>query len=75
LITRVELESAARKQGIAHMADVRCARLETGGAVTFELESPTEHEKHLADLITRLERIENMLERLEASGNDQRADA
>jgi uncharacterized membrane protein YcaP (DUF421 family) len=75
LITRVELESAARKQGIAHMSDVRCARLETGGAVTFELESPTEHEKHLADLITRLERIENMLERLEASGSNQQADA
>lgn len=75
LITRAELESAARRQGISRMEDVRVARLETGGAVTFELESPTEHEKHLADLISRLERIETMLGRLEASGSDQQADA
>jgi len=75
LITRFELESAARRQGISRMADVRVARLETGGAVTFELESPTEHEKHLADLITRLDRIETLLERLEASGKEQEADA
>ncbi len=73
LITRAELESAARKQGIGRMADVRVARLETEGALTFELESPTEHDKHLSDLITRLERIEGMLERLEASGNSQEA--
>lgn len=75
LITNVELERAARKQGISHLSDVRVARLETGGVLTFELESPTEHERHLADLITRLERIEGMLERLEASGNNQQADA
>jgi uncharacterized membrane protein YcaP (DUF421 family) len=74
LITRAELEACARKQGISRISDVRVARLETGGAVTFELESPTEHEKHLAELIVRLERIETMLGRLEASGGDQRAD-
>lgn len=74
LITHVELEAAARKQGIARMSDVRVARLETGGAVTFELESPTQDEKHLTELITRLERIENMLARLEATGDEQEAD-
>ncbi|MEO6866356.1 MAG: YetF domain-containing protein [Gemmatimonadaceae bacterium] len=75
LITRAELESAARRQGISRIADVRVARLETGGALTFELQSPTEHEQQLADLITRLARIETMLGRLEASGNSQEADA
>jgi uncharacterized membrane protein YcaP (DUF421 family) len=75
LITRAELDSAARRQGISRISDVRVARLETGGAVTFELESPTEHERHLAELITRLERIETMLMRLEASDQEQRADA
>lgn len=75
LITRAELQSAARRQGITRMADVRVARLETGGALSFELESPTEHEKHLSDLIERLERIESMLERLEASGRNQESDA
>ncbi len=75
LITRAELESAARRQGISRIADVRVARLETGGALTFELQSPTEHEQQLAELITRLARIETMLGRLEASGNSQEADA
>ena len=75
LITKLELERAARKQGISNLADVRVARLEAGGVLTFELVSPTEHERHLADLITRLERIEGLLERLEASGNNQEADA
>src|SRR5665213_764766 len=70
LISRAELESAARRQGITRISDVRVARLETGGALTFELESPTEHEKHLSDLIERLDRIEAMLERLEGSGKD-----
>lgn len=71
LITTTELEVAARKQGIARMSDVRVARIETGGALTFEIEDPSEHEKHLAELVTRLERIENMLTRLEASGGNQ----
>jgi uncharacterized membrane protein YcaP (DUF421 family) len=75
LITRVELESAARRQGVTHMSDVRVARLEIGGALTFELESPTAQEKHLTELINRLDRIETMLGRLEASGHDQEADA
>jgi uncharacterized membrane protein YcaP (DUF421 family) len=75
LITRIELERSARKQGIDRMSDVRVARLETGGVLTFELESPTQHEKELSDLCARLVRIEAMLERLEASGNEQAADA
>ncbi len=75
LITHSELAAAARKQGISRISDVRVARLETGGAVTFELESPTAQEKHLAELISRLERIETMLSRLEASAPGQSADA
>lgn len=71
LITHSELMAAARKQGISRVSDVRVARLETGGAVTFEMESPTEQEKHVDELVARLERIETMLSRLEASGSDQ----
>ena len=75
LITHAELQAAARRQGISRLSDVRVARLETGGAVTFELESPTEQEKHLAELIARLERIETMLSRLELSTGQQESDA
>ncbi|MDQ2889435.1 MAG: DUF421 domain-containing protein [Gemmatimonadota bacterium] len=74
LITHAELQAAARRQGINRLADVRAARLETGGAVTFELESPTEQDRHIAELIARLERIETMLSRLEASGGKQLSD-
>lgn len=62
-ITRGELEAAARRQGIQHMSDIRVARLELGGAVTFELSEPTSRERHITDVIARLDRIERMLER------------
>ncbi len=61
LITRPELLSAARRQGIDKLHDIRVARLEIGGAVTFELESPTEQERRITDIASRLERIENIL--------------
>lgn len=64
LITHAELLAAARRQGIDKLSDVAVARLETGGAVTFELHSPTEHERHLAAIVERLERIERSLERV-----------
>jgi len=63
LITRSELLAAARRQGVDHLSDVAIARLEMGGAVTFELNSPTRHEAHLAAIVDRLERIERALER------------
>lgn len=62
LITHAELEAAARRQGIQRMSDVRVARLELGGAVTFELNSPTEQDRHIADVLARLERIEAKLD-------------
>jgi uncharacterized membrane protein YcaP (DUF421 family) len=75
LITRTELERAARKQGIDRLADVRVARLEAGGVLTFELESPTIHERHLAEVVSRLERIESLLEHLGTAGGHETADA
>lgn len=58
LITHAELEAAARRQGIQRLSDIRVARLETGGAVTFELTTPTEQDRQFADVIDRLARIE-----------------
>ena len=72
LITRDELESAARKQGIEGLHHVETCRLEVGGALTFVPRAPTEDEKrhrallrHLvaleegqASLVTRLEALE-----------------
>lgn len=61
LITHAELQAAARRQGITRLSDIRVARLETGGSVTFELESPTQEERNVADILRRLERIEAMV--------------
>lgn len=61
LITHEELQAAARRQGIQRISDIRVARLELGGTVTFELNSPTEQDRHIADVIARLERIEAKL--------------
>jgi uncharacterized membrane protein YcaP (DUF421 family) len=44
LITVAELEAAARRQGIESLAHVRECRLETGGALTFIEQHPTDDE-------------------------------
>jgi uncharacterized membrane protein YcaP (DUF421 family) len=64
LVTRAEVQAAARRQGIQHMADIETARLEIGGSVTFELAEQTTVEAHNQDIVARLERIEAALTRL-----------
>lgn len=66
LITREEIEAAARKQGIEHLRDVECARLEVSGALSFSLMEPTEPERHHTDLINRLDAIDRRLAAIES---------
>jgi uncharacterized membrane protein YcaP (DUF421 family) len=54
LITRDQLEAAARRQGIESLDRVRECRLETGGALTFIEKQPTEEEERHAALLARL---------------------
>jgi uncharacterized membrane protein YcaP (DUF421 family) len=61
LISREELQAAARKQGIEHFGDVSCARLEVSGAVSFLVKEPSELQRFHADLVARLEAIERRL--------------
>ena len=61
MITKEELQAAARKQGIEHMGDVECARLEVSGALSFTLKEPTAPERFHTEVITRLEAIERRL--------------
>jgi uncharacterized membrane protein YcaP (DUF421 family) len=60
-ISRDELVSAARKQGIEHLGDVSCARLEVSGAVSFLVKEPTELQRFHAEIIARLDVIEQRL--------------
>jgi uncharacterized membrane protein YcaP (DUF421 family) len=64
LITMDELRSHARLQGIEDLATVKYARIEVGGALTFVPTHPTEAQRFDADLVDRLTRIEQSLERL-----------
>lgn len=61
LITKAELMSAARRQGIDNLGDIECARLEIGGALTFVLKHPSSDEAWRRDAMERIKRIEEML--------------
>ena len=61
LITRAELSSAARRQGIDNLSEVECARLEIGGALTFVLKHPSSDEYWRKETSERLRRIEELL--------------
>jgi len=61
LITRAELSSAARRQGIDNLSEIECARLEVGGALTFVLKHPSSDEYWRTETSERLRRIEEML--------------
>jgi uncharacterized membrane protein YcaP (DUF421 family) len=60
-ITRGELESRARIQGLEDLSRVRCARIEVGGALTFVLKTPTPEEQFTREMYERLERLEGTL--------------
>jgi len=67
LITQMEIEIAARKQGFDSLADVREAVLEPGGALTFAGKEPSLDETHYRDLVARLNRIAERVEALQNS--------
>ncbi|NUP57295.1 MAG: DUF421 domain-containing protein, partial [Gemmatimonadaceae bacterium] len=58
LITRGELEAAARRQGIEGLHQVETCRLEVGGALTFVPRAPTDDEKRHRELLEHLVALE-----------------
>lgn len=70
LITHSELQAAARRQGIYKMSEICTARLEVGGAVTFDLMVPSEQDRHFDEMAKRLDRIEAALGRLNGSSSE-----
>jgi uncharacterized membrane protein YcaP (DUF421 family) len=57
LITKEELESAARRQGIEGLHQVETCRLEIGGALTFVPKVPTDDEKRHRELLDKLDSL------------------
>jgi uncharacterized membrane protein YcaP (DUF421 family) len=70
LITRGELEAAARRQGIEGLHQVETCRLEVGGALTFVPRAPTEDERRHRELLRHLVAVQetqaSLVTRLEA---------
>lgn len=67
LVTRRELASAARRQGVTDMTQVECARLEVGGALTFEMKHPSSEEQWHTEVGVRMDRLEGKIERVLAA--------
>ncbi len=61
LITRDELEMAARQQGISSLDEVEEARLEVGGGLSFVEKTPSEDERRHQELMQRLAALEERL--------------
>ncbi|HEX9483579.1 MAG TPA: YetF domain-containing protein [Gemmatimonadaceae bacterium] len=58
LITRAELEAAARRQGLEGLHEVETCRLEIGGALTFVPRAPTDDEARHQELLGHLAALE-----------------
>ncbi|HLK11314.1 MAG TPA: YetF domain-containing protein [Candidatus Binatia bacterium] len=61
LITLPELEAAARKQGLASMAEVERAVLEPGGAISFVAKRPTPEAARHEAVLARLDELARQL--------------
>jgi uncharacterized membrane protein YcaP (DUF421 family) len=61
LITLAELEAAARKQGIASLAEVERAVLEPGGAISFVAKRPTPEAARHEAVMARLDELARQL--------------
>jgi uncharacterized membrane protein YcaP (DUF421 family) len=66
LISKEQLEAAARRQGIDSLDLVDTCRLETGGALTFIARAPTADEERHEFVVNRLNEISQQLTSLEA---------
>ena len=57
MITRAELESAARRQGLPGLDHVEMCRLEIGGALTFVAKTPSDDSIRHRELLARLDEL------------------
>ncbi|MGE5361032.1 MAG: DUF421 domain-containing protein [Bacteroidales bacterium] len=57
LVSREELEVAARKQGFGSLDDVDRAELEPGGGIVFTARKPKPEEERQQELVARLDRL------------------
>jgi uncharacterized membrane protein YcaP (DUF421 family) len=69
MITRTELETAARRQGFASLDEVDRAVLESGGGITFVGKRPKPEEARHGELLRRLDALSAEVAALRRHGN------
>jgi uncharacterized membrane protein YcaP (DUF421 family) len=67
LITRAQLEAAARKQGFESLSEVHHCILEPGGTLTFAAKKPDTEDVRHQELVARLESLLRELSQLRGS--------
>jgi len=67
LITRVELEAAAHKQGFSSLDEIDRAILDPGGTVSFFARKPTADDTRHRELLAKLEAMAAQISALQAS--------
>lgn len=73
LITLVELESAARRQGIPSLSEVETATIEPGGSIAFIPREPGPEEKRHRELMQRIEELTREVKVLKAEMNNRKS--
>jgi uncharacterized membrane protein YcaP (DUF421 family) len=71
LITRAELETAARKQGLGSLDEVDRAILEPGGVISFVARKPTPETSRHQELLLRLDALQSELAALRGAARTQ----
>ncbi len=66
LITRTELEVAARRQGLSSLNEVEDAVIEPGGAIVFTPRKPQPDEARQIELLARLDALAEQMRAIEA---------
>lgn len=64
LLTEDELRIVANRQGIEHLRDIQYCVLEPGGTFLIESKTPKDEDRRHAELLARLDRIEQHLSQL-----------
>jgi len=73
LITKAQLEAAARKQGFASLSEVQQCVLEPGGTLTFLAKKPSGEDVRHQELLGKLEGLAQEIARLRSSQPPARA--
>ena len=65
MLSEVELTTVANRQGFGSLAEIQSCVLETAGTFVIQGKEPSQSEKQFSEINARLERIENLLEKLQ----------